>query len=105
PHCGTPSVTARVPRARGTPGTRRDRTTTWMGTTVRRPRFMTAHGRQRTAAHGQRGEAVQAVLAASGLRVHQRRTLVAGLTAREVQILVLLARPLPNKQIARELSI
>jgi HD-GYP domain-containing protein (c-di-GMP phosphodiesterase class II) len=51
------------------------------------------------------GEVVQAVLAAAGLRVHQRPTLVAGLTAREVQILVLLARALPNKQIARELSI
>jgi HD-GYP domain-containing protein (c-di-GMP phosphodiesterase class II) len=51
------------------------------------------------------GAAVDAVLAAAGLRVPRRREAVAGLTAREVEVLILLARGLSNKQIAQRLVI
>jgi len=46
------------------------------------------------------GAAVHAVLEAAGHRVPRRRTAVARLTAREVEVLVLLARGMSNKQIA-----
>ncbi len=49
--------------------------------------------------------AVQAVLAAAGHRVRRRAPLVAGLTAREVEVLRLLVRGNSNKQIAAGLSI
>ena len=50
-------------------------------------------------------EAVRAVLAAAGHQVRRRPAQVAGLTAREVEVLELLVRGYPNKQIAQRLSI
>ena len=49
--------------------------------------------------------AVDAVLAAAGHQVRRRPNLTAGLSAREAEILALLVRDLPNKQIAAVLSI
>jgi len=49
------------------------------------------------------GDAVSAVLAASGLRAPARREWPAGLTAREVEVLALVARGRTNRQIAQEL--
>jgi HD-GYP domain-containing protein (c-di-GMP phosphodiesterase class II) len=51
------------------------------------------------------GEAAGAVLEAAGHRVARRRSAVAGLTAREIEVLVLLARGASSKQIATELVI
>ncbi len=49
--------------------------------------------------------AVTAVLAAAGHQVRRRRTLIAGLTNREIEVLELLVRGWPNKRIAAHLSI
>jgi DNA-binding CsgD family transcriptional regulator len=51
------------------------------------------------------GDAVDAVLRAAGLRAPARRSGIAGLTAREIEVLVLIARGHPNKEIARRLSV
>jgi len=51
------------------------------------------------------GAAVDAVLEAAGHRLPRRREAVAGLTAREVEVLILLARGMSNRQIAERLVI
>jgi DNA-binding CsgD family transcriptional regulator len=51
------------------------------------------------------GDAVNAVLAAAGHRVRRRPALPGGLTRREAEILVLMARGLSNKEMAERLSV
>jgi HD-GYP domain-containing protein (c-di-GMP phosphodiesterase class II) len=51
------------------------------------------------------GDAVEAVLGAAGHRVPRRREGVAGLTPREIEVLMLVARGMSNKEIADRLVI
>lgn len=51
------------------------------------------------------GDAVNAVLAAAGHRVRRRREWPAGLTPREVEVLCLIARGHPNREVARRLHV
>jgi DNA-binding NarL/FixJ family response regulator len=51
------------------------------------------------------GPAVDAVLETAGHRLPRRRETLSGLTAREVEVLILLARGMSNKQIAERLVI
>jgi HD-GYP domain-containing protein (c-di-GMP phosphodiesterase class II) len=61
--------------------------------------------REGVLAGGLDGEAVNAVLTAAGHRVRRRPAAPAGLSPREVEILILLARGLSNKEMAERLSV
>src|SRR6185369_3974124 len=72
---------------------------------LRRSREIAAHLRGEARAGRLDGDAVQSVLRAAGQRAPARRDWPAGLTAREVEVLGLLARGHANKAIAQRLVV